>query len=132
MTFSPENKTFVILVSIQHKHSLCFQIFIKRHKVPELGRNQSNISLQDYVRQALTSMQAFLPKTHFLCNFSLFFWPYFSSFLLQIATKLIKILTKILEKAQYGDSNWTKNYSHWLRCLDMLMTINTYLLGSFV
>ena len=42
----------------------------------------------------------------------------------QIAAKLLKILERIFEKAQHDDSNSRKNYSHWLRCLDLLITIN--------
>ena len=49
---------------------------------------------------------------------------------IKIAAKLLEILTRILEKANHsGDqSQWSRNYQHWVKCLDMLITLNSFLL----
>ena len=46
----------------------------------------------------------------------------------QIATTLIKIITKLFDRANNGDQNANAMLAFWIRRLDSMITVNTFLL----
>ena len=55
--------------------------------------------------------------------------PDYMHIFFKIAAKLLKILMRINEKAYHnGPGQGIRSYKHWMNCLDMLITINTFLL----
>ena len=52
------------------------------------------------------------------------------SFSFQIAATLLKILTKLFQKPRQSrdEAKWSKSVRYWMRCLDRMITINTFLI----
>ena len=50
------------------------------------------------------------------------------SFIFQIASTLIRILTKLFERANNGDQNANAMLAFWIRRLDSMIAVNTFLL----
>ena len=49
-------------------------------------------------------------------------------FYLQIAAALLKMITRHCQRPNQADHEWNNVLIHWTRCLDRMMTINSFLL----